>query len=162
MKISHHLRHHYPMVTQVKRTPLYVLLTSVDKTTELMHQSFIPPPPELLWDICIPCQCVKSDTAVLFFLFPFSHPLFFCFSCTEYLVSLTLVGNISGHVFWILGLDERNGTWVVEQDFLGSTLHSFFPFSTASLTESCSLWYMYVLKPLITLLKLADKVVPDH
>ena len=85
-----------------------------------MHQSFIPPPPELLWDICIPCQCVKSDTAVLFFLFPFSHPLFFCFSCAGHLVSLTLVGKVSGQTFWIVGLDERNGMWAVEQDFLGN------------------------------------------
>ena len=37
----------------------------------------------------------------------------------------------------------------------GSTLHSFLPFSPASLTESCSFWYFYGLKPLITLLKLS-------
>lgn len=44
----------------------------------------------------------------------------------------------------------------------GSTLHSFLPFSPASLTESCSFWCLDGLKPLVTLLKLADKVVPDH
>lgn len=107
------------MATQVKITPVCVLFTAVDKTVELMHQSSIPPPPKLLRGICVPCQCVKSET-VLFFLFPFSHPLFFCFSCAGHLVSLTLVGNVSGQTFWIVGLDERNGMWAVEQDFLGN------------------------------------------
>ena len=41
----------------------------------------------------------------------------------------------------ILGLDERKGKWVVEQDIFtaifGSTLHGFLPFSLVSLTELC-------------------------
>ena len=42
----------------------------------------------------------------------------------------------------------------------GLTLYGYLPFSSASLTESCS--FFCGLKDLLTLHKLADKVVLDH
>ena len=41
------------------------------------------------------------------------------------------MGKVFGQAFTILGLDERNGRWVVEQDFMEifkSMLHFFFAF----------------------------------
>ena len=52
---------------------------------------------------------------------------------------------------------------VVNQDFQGSmrvNVTWLFAFAFASLTESCL--FMYGLKDLFTLQKLADKVVLDH
>ena len=73
------------------------------------------------------------------------------------------MGRVFRKAFRILGLGERKGRWVMEQDFQGfyrSTLHGFLPFSPVSLTEWCSFWYG--LKDLFTLRKLADKVGLDH
>ena len=52
-------------------------------------------------------------------------PSFFLFSCLIFflllgiLVGFILVGNVFGKAFRILGLDERKGRWVVQQDFHG-------------------------------------------
>ena len=69
----------------------------------------------------------KSDTAVLTFTFHFlSSPLFslflphFFFSLAGHLVGFILVGIVFRKAFRILGLDERKGRWVVEQDFHGN------------------------------------------
>ena len=73
------------------------------------------------------------------------------------------MGKVFRKAFRILGLDEKKGRWVVEQDFHGnfrSMLHGFLPFSLVSLTEVCSFWYG--LKDLFTLHKLADKIFLDH
>ena len=67
----------------------------------------------------------KSDTAVLTLLFAFSPPLFFRFSCliffslAGHLVGFILVGIVFRKAFRILGLGERKGRWVMEQDFHG-------------------------------------------
>ena len=55
----------------------------------------------------------------------FSPPLFFCFSCliffslAGHLVGFILVGRVFRKAFRILGLGERKGRWVMEQDFHG-------------------------------------------
>ena len=52
-------------------------------------------------------------------------PLFFCFSCliffslAGHLVGFILVGRVFRKAFRILGLGERKGRWVMEQDFHG-------------------------------------------
>ena len=67
----------------------------------------------------------KSDTAVLTFTFPFlSHPRFslfllIFFSLAGYLVGFILMGRVFRKAFRILGLGERKGRWVMEQDFHG-------------------------------------------
>ena len=66
------------------------------------------------------------ETAVLTSTFRFlSSPLFqfFClifFSFAGHLVGFILVGKVFRKAFRILGLDERKGRWVVEQDFHGN------------------------------------------
>ena len=71
------------------------------------------------------CTC-KSDTAVLF-IFPslsllpsafafLASLFFFCRAFSK----LHYGGKRFGKAFWILGLDERNGRWAVEQDFHGN------------------------------------------
>ena len=87
----------------------------------------------------------KSDTAVLTFTFHLlSGPLFSLllpqfFSLAGYLVGFILEGKVFRKAFRILGLDERKGRWVVEQDFrieiFKSMLHGFLLFSVVSLTE---------------------------
>ena len=75
------------------------------------------------------------------FLFTFSPPLFFCFSClffsfAGHLVDFILVGKFFGKAFRILGLDEREGrlTWVVKKDFHGNFwVNGFFAFFSALL-----------------------------
>ena len=68
----------------------------------------------------------KSDTAVLTFTFRFLSSLLFSlslphfFSFVGHLVGFILVGNVFRKAFRILGLDERKGRWVVEQDFHGT------------------------------------------
>ena len=68
----------------------------------------------------------KSDTAVLTFTFRFLSSPFFHFSCliffslAGHLVGFILVGNVFRKALRILGLDERKGRWVVEQDFHGN------------------------------------------
>ena len=52
-----------------------------------------------------------------------------------------MAGKVLGKAFRILGLDERKGRWVVEQDFHGNfwvSVKCFFPFSLVSFTESFS------------------------
>ena len=67
------------------------------------------------------------------------------FSFTGHLEGFILAGKVLGKAFRILGLDERKGRWVVEQDFHGNfwvsasvSLNVFFPFSLVSFTESFS------------------------
>ena len=58
-------------------------------------------------------------------LFAFSPPLFFCFSrliffsLAGHLVGFILVGIVFRKAFRIIGLVERKGRWVMEQDFHG-------------------------------------------
>ena len=67
----------------------------------------------------------KSDTAVLTFTFSFlSSPLFslsllIFFSLAGHLVGFILMGRVFRKAFRILGLGERKGRWVMEQDFHG-------------------------------------------
>ena len=68
--------------------------------------------------------------------------------------------KVFGKASRILGLNERNGRWVVRQDF-----HRYFWVNVTwflanflvSLTESCSFWYG--LRDLLVLHKPADEVV---
>ena len=59
----------------------------------------------------------KSDTAVLTFTFRFLSSLLF--SLAGHLVGFNLVGRVFRKTFRILGLGERQGRWVMEQDFHG-------------------------------------------
>ena len=67
----------------------------------------------------------KSDTAVSTFTFPFlSSPRFslfllIFFSPAGHLVGFILMGRVFRKAFRILGLGERKGRWVMEQDFHG-------------------------------------------
>ena len=65
------------------------------------------------------------------FFFAFLPSLFFFFCWA--LIGFISVGKVFGKAFRILGLDERKGKWVVEQEFygnFGSMLHtSFFAFA---------------------------------
>ena len=67
-----------------------------------------------------------SDTGVLTFTFRLlSSPLFSLFlphffSFAEHLVGFISVGKVFRKAFRILGLDERKGRRVVEQDFHGN------------------------------------------
>ena len=67
----------------------------------------------------------KSDTAVLTFTFRFLSSLLFSlflphfFSLAGYLVGFILVRRVFRKAFRILGLGERKGRWVIEQDFHG-------------------------------------------
>ena len=72
------------------------------------------------------------------------------------------MGIVFRNSFRILGLGERKGRWVMEQDFHADfqvKVTWFLPLSPVSLTELCSFWYG--LKDLFTLHKLAHKVVLD-
>ena len=67
----------------------------------------------------------KSDTAVVTFTFRFLSSLFSIFlphyvSFAGHLVGFILVGKVFRKAFRILGLAERKGRWVVEQDFHGN------------------------------------------
>ena len=68
----------------------------------------------------------KSDTAVLTFTFLFLSSSFFRFPClvffslAEHLVGFILVGKVFRKAFRMLGLDQRKGRCVVEQDFQGN------------------------------------------
>ena len=70
------------------------------------------------------CEIVfgfKSDTAVLTFTFCFlSSPLFSLFLPFFFSFAGHLVGKVFRKAFRILGLGERKGRWVVEQDFHGN------------------------------------------
>ena len=115
----------------------------------------------------------KSDRVFLTSTFWFLSSQFFCFSFlffavlfAEHLLDYSWVGKVLGNAFRIfLGLDERNLRlrWVVRyvyMQILRSMLRGVLPFSLTSLTESCSFWCS--LKNLFPLLKLEDKVVPNH
>ena len=116
---------------------------------------------------CVVIEGYRTRTGLL--LFAFSPPLLFRFSylffppLTGHLVGFILVGNVLGKTFRILGLNERKGRWVVEQDFHGNfrgNVTWFFAFNLlVSLTELCSFWYG--LKDLFLLHKLADKFILD-
>ena len=80
-------------------------------------------------------------------LFTFSPPLFFCFSCLIFflLLGIYVVGFSFGKAFRILGLDERKGRWIVEQDFqrnfkVSVKLFFFFAFLSGVLD-----WIMLIL-----------------
>ena len=73
------------------------------------------------------------------------------------------MGRVFKKAFRTLGLGERKGRWVMEQDFHGDfqvNVTWFLLVSPVSLTELCSFWYG--LKDLFTLHKLAKKVVLDR
>ena len=67
----------------------------------------------------------QSDTAVLTFTFRFLSSLLFSlflphfFSLSGHLVGFNLVGRFFRKAFRILGLGERKGRWLMEQDFEG-------------------------------------------
>ena len=74
--------------------------------------------------------------------FTFSTPLFYRFSClilfslAVHLVGFILVGKVFGKAFRILGLDERKGRWIVEQNFHGKfqvNVTGFFAFFSSVL-----------------------------
>ena len=74
-----------------------------------------------------------------------------------------MVGKCFRKAFRILGLDERKGRWVVEQDFHGNFVVNvtlFFASSTLCVTGLSLFWYG--LKVLFALHKSAVKVVLDH
>ena len=48
------------------------------------------------------------------------------------------MGKVFRKAVRILGLDERKGRWVVEQDFQGNVTCFVLPFSSVLLTEMCS------------------------
>ena len=77
-------------------------------------------------------------------LFALSPPLFFRFSCllffslAGHLVGFILVGRAFRKAFRILGLGERKGRWVMEQDFHGNfrvTVTWFFAVLSGVLDE---------------------------
>ena len=77
-------------------------------------------------------------------------PSFFAFLASFFpfaghLVGFILVGKVFRKAVRILGLDERKGRWVVEQDFhedfQGNVTCFVLPFSSVLLTEMCSFWY---------------------
>ena len=73
------------------------------------------------------------------------------------------MGRVFRKAFRILGLGERKGRWVMEEDFHGDfqvLVTWFLLLSPVSLTELCSFWYG--LKNLFTLHKVAKKVVLDR
>ena len=69
---------------------------------------------------------LKVTLQSLLELFSFSPLLFFRFSCliffslAGHLVGFILVGRVFRKAFKILGLGERKGRWVMEQDFHGN------------------------------------------
>ena len=74
------------------------------------------------------------------------------------------MGKVFRKGFRILGLDERKGRWVVEQDFNGNFFFNvtwFFAFFSGVL-DLIVLTFWYGLKDLFTLHTLANKVVLDH
>ena len=108
-------------------------------------------------------RCAETRISIWLIDFYFSLFLTHFFSFAEDLVRFILVRKVFGNALRILGLEERKGRWVMEQDFteiFRSMLHGFSPFSPLSLTKSCLFWYG--LKDLFTLHKLADNVSLDH
>ena len=70
-------------------------------------------------------MCKKKNFALTFTFCFLSFPLFAIFlphffSLAGHLVGFILVGKVFRKAFRILGLDERKGRWVVEQDFHGN------------------------------------------
>ena len=74
----------------------------------------------------------KSDTEVLTFTFRLPHFLAFA----GHSVGFILVEKVFRKAVKILGLDERKGKWIVEQDFHGNfrvNITWFFAFSSGVL-----------------------------
>ena len=70
-------------------------------------------------------MCKKKNFDLTFTFCFLSFPLFVIFlphffSLAGHLVGFILVGKVLEKAFRILGLDERKGRWVVEQDFHGN------------------------------------------
>ena len=87
-------------------------------------------------------MCRKQNFEILTFNFRFLFsPLFLLFlphlfSLAGHLVDFILVGKVFRKAFKILGLNERKGRWVVEQDFPGNfqvIVTWFFAFSSGVL-----------------------------
>ena len=78
-----------------------------------------------------------------------------------HLVGFILVGKVFRKAFRILGLDERKGRWVVEQDFDGNFYFTCFFAFLCGVLDRCMLILVWF-EDLFTLYKLADKVVLDH
>ena len=87
----------------------------------------------------------------------FTFLLFFCFSfliffsLAGHLVGFILVGKVFRKAFRILGLDERKGMWVVEQNFHGNfqlNVTWFFAFFSGVL---------YLIVPILVLLERSHK-----
>ena len=65
--------------------------------------------------------CTESKIYYSFSLLPsFFAFLASFFSLSGHLVGIILVGKVSKKAFRILGIDDRKGRWVVEQDFHGN------------------------------------------
>ena len=70
-------------------------------------------------------QNFEIDSSLDFYFLLSLLPSFFAFlasffSLAGHLVGFILVGKVFRKAFRILGLDERKGRWVVEQDFHGN------------------------------------------
>ena len=86
-------------------------------------------------------------------------PSFFAFLASFFpfaghLVGFILVGKVFRKAVRILGLDERKGRWVVEQDFhedfQGNVTCFVLRFSSVLLTEMCSFRYAWKISSLCT------------
>ena len=94
---------------------------------------------------CVVIEGYRTRTWLL--LFAFFPPLFFRFSylfsppLTGHLVGFILVGNVLGKTFRILGLNERKGRWVVEQDFHGNFRGNVTWFFFSSVLD----WIVFIL-----------------
>ena len=78
-----------------------------------------------LRDLLIHMQNISLRSSGMRIKQNFSSPLFSLFlpqifSLSGYLLGFILVGKVLGKTFKILGLNERKGRWVVEQDFHGN------------------------------------------
>ena len=62
----------------------------------------------------------KQNFEIFTFLLFFCFSFLILFSLAGHLVGFILVGKVFRKAFRILGLDERKGMWVVEQNFHGN------------------------------------------
>ena len=67
------------------------------------------------------------------------------------------MGKVFRKAFRILGLDERKGRWVVEQDFDGNFYFTCFFAFLCGVLDRCMLILVWF-EDLFTLYKLADKI----
>ena len=145
-----------------------------------MISAFWPRCKILAWEVraCAESKIgFPSDQAVLTFTFRFlSSPLFSLFlphffSLSGHLVGFILIGKVFRKALRILGLDERKGMWVVEQDFHGNfqvNVTCFF----ACFFCCCSVFFFFfgVLDWIVLILvwferslrKFEDKVILDN